>query len=293
MGNWMSSDSCGLCERNGTPVAGAPQLKCTLPKKYTYFPLATPIGLPSQVLLEMSEQAYEGVSVPMEEWAKIKETTVTGKLPFADMKDGTVMVESAAIARVIAAATGRLGHGKDYMISEMLAGMNSDLGNMVGGVAPTKFTVADFDAAKKKAFEEKKGKIMEHLDKYVQYLVVLQKQQEEKEVEKKEEAADGKEAAADASAAKDGEKPKEAAEEKPAAAEEKTVPDRFTEGGLTYGEIDLFCKLHCYSTGALPELTTGKLAAFYKRIKENSQVKKVLDGESKFGKLESYFVPLP
>eukprot|EP00656_Telonema_subtile_P050748 TRINITY_DN6655_c0_g1_i2.p1 TRINITY_DN6655_c0_g1~~TRINITY_DN6655_c0_g1_i2.p1 ORF type:complete len:199 (-),score=53.62 TRINITY_DN6655_c0_g1_i2:79-675(-) len=28
--------------------------------------------------------------------------------------------------------------------------------------------------------------------------------------------------------------------------------DRFTEGGMTFGEVDLFAKLSCYATGALP-----------------------------------------
>merc|ERR1712046_203289 len=64
--------------------------------------------------------------------------------------------------------------------------------------------------------------------------------------------------------------------------------DRFTETGLTFGEVDLFCKLWCYSNGALPEAASGSLEAFYKRMSETPAVKKVLDGESGFGKLATY-----
>merc|ERR1712050_431387 len=63
--------------------------------------------------------------------------------------------------------------------------------------------------------------------------------------------------------------------------------DRFTTSGTTFGEIDLFCKLNCYATGALPEVATGGLAAFYNRMMANEAVKKVLAGETKFGALSS------
>merc|ERR1712183_728190 len=74
-----------------SPLATMAQLDTTLPKKYSYFALATHIGLPSQCLLEMSEKDYEGVSVKMEEWAALKPKTPTGKLPYAELADGTVV----------------------------------------------------------------------------------------------------------------------------------------------------------------------------------------------------------
>merc|ERR1719238_1941377 len=67
--------------------------------------------------------------------------------------------------------------------------------------------------------------------------------------------------------------------------------DRFTASGETFGEVDLFCKLHVYSQGALPEVTTGNLASFYNRMKELPAIKKVLSGESRYGPLGQYMVP--
>jgi glutathione S-transferase len=69
--------------------------------------------------------------------------------------------------------------------------------------------------------------------------------------------------------------------------------DRFTESGMTYGEVDLFCKLNCHTTGAIPEVSQGKLAAFYKRMAEVPAIKKYLDGQSKFGALGIYMIPPP
>merc|ERR1712032_1407373 len=60
--------------------------------------------------------------------------------------------------------------------------------------------------------------------------------------------------------------------------------DRFTESGLSFGEIDLFSKLSCHADGAFPEMITGKLEKFYKRMSEVPGIKKVLGGESQFGK---------
>merc|ERR1711957_668378 len=61
--------------------------------------------------------------------------------------------------------------------------------------------------------------------------------------------------------------------------------DRFSESGMTFGEIDLFCKLYCYANGALPEIKEGGLAAFFNRMEAVPGIKKVLEGQSKFGQL--------
>jgi len=214
------------------------QLGCSIPKEYYYFALATPVGMPSQIFLELSGQEYKGTAVQMAEWAEMKPKTPTGVLPYAVCADGSTLAESGAIARAAAAATGHLGEGKDFMLSEQLAGMNADLNKKVMEVAPTMFTLDKFDAAK---FAEKKPEILAHLAKYEPFL----------------------------------------------------KGDKFTESGTTFGEIDLFCKLYCYSNGSLPEVVTGKLEAFYKRILELPAVKKLVDGESRYGKLAMYMVPAP
>lgn len=69
--------------------------------------------------------------------------------------------------------------------------------------------------------------------------------------------------------------------------------DRFTESGLTFGEVNLFCVLSCHATGALPEVATGGLKKFYDRMAAVEGIKKVLDGKSKFGELNNYLIPMP
>mmetsp|Transcript_103734 Transcript_103734/g.332471 ORF Transcript_103734/g.332471 Transcript_103734/m.332471 type:complete len:115 (+) Transcript_103734:1-345(+) len=69
--------------------------------------------------------------------------------------------------------------------------------------------------------------------------------------------------------------------------------DRFTKSGLTFGEIDLFSKLYVHVNGAFPEIKAGKLARFYERMSEVPGIKKVLSGESQFGPLAEYLIPVP
>lgn len=69
--------------------------------------------------------------------------------------------------------------------------------------------------------------------------------------------------------------------------------DRFTEGGTTFGEVDLFAKLYCHANGAFPEVATGGLKAFYDRMLALPGIKKVNDGQSKFGALGFYCVAVP
>lgn len=68
--------------------------------------------------------------------------------------------------------------------------------------------------------------------------------------------------------------------------------DRFTESGMTYGEVDLFCKLNCYATGPLPEVATGPLQKFYERMLADAGIAKILSGTSQFGELGNYLVPV-
>merc|ERR1719384_2878322 len=67
--------------------------------------------------------------------------------------------------------------------------------------------------------------------------------------------------------------------------------DRFTKSGLTFGEIDLFSKLHCHANAAYPEVKDGKLARFYQRMSEVPGIKKVTSGASQFGQLSQYLLP--
>jgi len=219
------------------------QLGVQCPSKFVYFGLKTPIALACQCLLEISGKPYEGKSVAMDEWAELKPKTPTGLLPYADMPDGTVMAESGAIGRVIAASAGLLGEGKDFMVSEQLAGMTADLIKKVFAICPTMFTVESFDDAKKAAYAEQRAGILEYLDKYKPMLL--------------------------------------------------PAGDRFTESGLTYGEVDLFAKLNCCVTGCFPEIMEGPLAAFCKRMEEVPGIKKVLAGETQFGSLPAYLIPMP
>lgn len=69
--------------------------------------------------------------------------------------------------------------------------------------------------------------------------------------------------------------------------------DKFTDSGVTLGEIDLFCQLHMFKN-AIPDLVDGTcLKAFYARMEAVPGIKKTLAGESKFGELIDYIVALP
>lgn len=69
--------------------------------------------------------------------------------------------------------------------------------------------------------------------------------------------------------------------------------DRFTSSGLTFGEVDLFCKLYCYVQGPYPEMAKGDLAGFYSRMLEVPGIKRVVEGKSQFGTLGQYLLAPP
>jgi len=194
-------------------------------------------------LLEMSGKNYEAKSVKMEEWPDLKPKTPAGQLPYADMPDGSIICESGAIGRTIAGAAGFLGSGKNFTKSEMLCGMAADMNKEYMAIAPTMFTVKDFNYKKKAAFEEGKPKVFE-------YCIKLEK---------------------------------------------NLLPsgDRFTDSGLTFGEVYIFCLLYCYSNGAMPELAQGGLKKFFDRMIAVPGIKKVVDGTSRFGPLGDYMIPIP
>eukprot|EP00746_Dinoflagellata_sp_MGD_P166586 gnl/MRDRNA2_/MRDRNA2_96582_c0_seq1.p1 gnl/MRDRNA2_/MRDRNA2_96582_c0~~gnl/MRDRNA2_/MRDRNA2_96582_c0_seq1.p1 ORF type:complete len:263 (-),score=45.12 gnl/MRDRNA2_/MRDRNA2_96582_c0_seq1:232-933(-) len=222
---------------------GGSPLDLAFPKKFVYFGLKTPIGLPSMCLLEMSGRSYEGKAIQMEEWGELKPKTPAGQLPYADMPDGSVICESGAIGRTIAGASGFLGSGKNFTRSEILCGIGADMHKQMMSIAPTMFTVKDFNYAKKRAFEEGKPKVMEYIVKLEKFLL--------------------------------------------------PSGDRFTDSGLTFGEVNLFCMLYCYANGAMPEVVQGGLKKFYDRMMAVPGIKKVIDGSSKFGPLGNYMCPIP
>lgn len=215
-----------------------------MPKKFAYFDLATPVGLPSQCCLELSGKRCEGRAVPFADWPQVKPTTPNGTLPMAEMPDGTRLSESGAIGRTIAGASGLLGRGGDYMVSEMLLGITSDFNQKAMQIAPTLLTVDSFDAAKKQAHSEGRGAVLEFVEaKYEKFLA--------------------------------------------------PAGDRFTTSGLTLGEIDLFAKLYCHARGAFPEVIEGKLARFYRRMSEVPAIRRVTGGQSQFGELKQFLLPVP
>merc|ERR1719436_544823 len=76
----------------------------------------------------------------------MKPTTPNGTLPIAKLSDGSLVSESGAIGRMIAGASGLLGSGREYVISEMLLGITSDLNQKAMKIAPTVFTQEGFDS---------------------------------------------------------------------------------------------------------------------------------------------------
>lgn len=157
--------------RRMTSTNTAAQLGLAMPKKFTYFGLTSTVGLPSMICLEVSGKPYEGKTITFDDWPKLKHSTPTGVLPFAEMPDGTVLAESGAIGRVIAGAAGMLGTGKDYGTSEMLVGMTTDLNKMVMEITPHVGNINVFDGQKKAAFAEGKPGVMGFLPKYKKFLL--------------------------------------------------------------------------------------------------------------------------
>jgi len=68
--------------------------------------------------------------------------------------------------------------------------------------------------------------------------------------------------------------------------------DRFTEGGLTIGEIDLFAKIYCMKV-AFPEMVTPALKPFFERVLATPAVAKFFAGETKWGSMAFYVVAFP
>jgi hypothetical protein len=222
---------------------GVTDLKLKTPKKFVYFGLATPVALPSMILMEMSGKPYEGKIVEVGEWPELKKTVPHGKLPYAEMPDGSSLVESGAIGRTIAGSCGQLGVGEDFSASEMVVGLAADLHTLVSGLSPTVFTVNHYDDDKYAKYMEKGDDVKAFAAKIGKFL--------------------------------------------------KPSGDRFTKSGVTFGEIDLFCKMYCYKNGPFKNFGEGVLDKFYERMLKVPAVQKVVNGDSKFGKLGTYMIAPP
>jgi len=228
---------------------GSPQLDCEFPTEVSYFGLKTPVFLPTLILLELGDADYKGHSIDTEDWPAMKKTTPGGLLPFAKFNDGEVLTESGAIGRVVAGAAGLLYSGADYAKSERLVGMTADMNKTVAGFIPTLSNSG---------------------------LQSGYNWDEAKKVWNGTAAIDGKKDACIAEV------------DRFATFLQGDKKDRFTDKGDSFGEVDLFAKLNCYATSIFPEAATGTLKAFYDRFMDMEAVKKVLKGDSKFGKLNLY-----
>lgn len=226
-----------------------------MPTKMTYFPLFTPTAMPSQCLFEISGRPYQGNTVTFEQWAELKPKSPNGVLPIANMPDGGIITESGAIGRTIAGAIGLLGKGKDYTTSEMLVGMGSDLHAKIMKIVPTVMTIDDYGRKEKAAFEAGKEDVLNFVQKFQPFLLA--------------QGDDG------------------------CRLKSSRPGDRFTSSGLSFGEVDLFCKLFCYVNGPFPEIAQGDLGAFYARMHQVPGIQAVIAGKSKFGSLNLYLLAPP
>lgn len=136
-----------------------------MPKKVYYWQLKGGLA-PSCCLLEMADAKVEfEFFTGYEDWHAVRDAVpgrfATGLLPAMELADGSVVSESGAVKRTIAAATGRLGSGKDFMISESLMGINDDLKKLVGQDAPNVMNLGLMGGGPKTWNDESKAKCEE------------------------------------------------------------------------------------------------------------------------------------
>lgn len=128
-------------------------------------------GALATILLEQKDVPYEAKAYSFDTWPGFKPKCPTGLLPVIEYKDGVMIPESGAISRVAACRAGLLGTGRDFAISEMLMGLNSDLWDNVKGNVPTIMTVSNWSAEKTAKWnDEFKGKVKMQLGKYGTFL---------------------------------------------------------------------------------------------------------------------------
>lgn len=199
------------------------------------------------ICLEHKSVPYEVKKYGMEDWPAAKPTFPTGMLPVLEyQKDGVKIPESGSISRVCASYAGMLGQGRDFAISEMLMGLNTDVWKQVGGNVPTMMTIGNWDAEKKQKWEsENKPKVKELFLKYIQFL--------------------------------------------------QDKADRFTSGGETIGEMEVWLRLYMLQNGAYPELMTDipQLLPFYTRMSGLKGPTAYAEDKTAFGPMPAYFVPIP
>ena len=153
-----------------------------LPKKLYYYALKGALSS-SFCLLEMADARVDfHFCKSMPEWHQLRDEVPgrfpTGQLPAMELVDGTIVPESGAIKRTVAAALGKLGSGKDYSMSEALAGVSDDLKKLVNSCAPNvmnlglmgsdKVTWSEEDT--RKCVEEVRPKVVQSLTKIANML---------------------------------------------------------------------------------------------------------------------------
>jgi hypothetical protein len=100
-----------------------------------------------------------------EDWHKVRDEVPgrfpTDNLPSMELSDGTIVPESGALKRTVAAATGRLGKGRDYAISESLMGISDDLKKLVNTNAPNVANMGLMGGGPRSYTEEQASKCVE------------------------------------------------------------------------------------------------------------------------------------
>mmetsp|Transcript_2713 Transcript_2713/g.6067 ORF Transcript_2713/g.6067 Transcript_2713/m.6067 type:complete len:233 (-) Transcript_2713:252-950(-) len=131
-----------------------------LPKKLYYFAIKGGLSA-ACCLLEMADADIEFKwCTTMDEWHAVRDEVPgrfpTGVLPAMELADGRVIPESGAIKRSIAAATGRLGEGVDYMVSEACIGLAEDFRKIVNENCPNVMNLGMMGAPKSFSDEDAK-----------------------------------------------------------------------------------------------------------------------------------------
>jgi len=120
-----------------------------------------------RMLLVAAEQKFEDVRIEKDKWPEIKATTPTGVLPFVETPDGKILVQSGAIARLLAKKFNFYGKNDDdyFNIERALAQLDDIFSELI----KVFFAPDDKKEAVTKDFVEGKGKnLIKNLAKFIE-----------------------------------------------------------------------------------------------------------------------------
>jgi len=120
-----------------------------------------------RVLLVAAEQKFEDIRIEKDKWPEIKATTPTGVLPYVETPDGKVLVQSGAIARLLAKKYNFYGKTDCdfFSIERTLA----QLDDIFAELLKVFFAPEDKKEAAQKEFNEGKGKnLIKNLATFIQ-----------------------------------------------------------------------------------------------------------------------------